>query len=125
MKNEILFRFIKVCDIGYITAIYFLLAVLFSKLADKIVGTFDENKERQKSKIQQTLELIGMFWLYIVIIYIVKNIVELIPSPFDGINGFNHSLVKELHSGFAFFFIFLYLQRHFLDKILYYMNLPK
>ena len=52
-----------------------------------------------------------------------KSFVEIIPSPFDGINGFKHDLVKELHTAFSFFFVFLYLQRYFLDKLLYYMKL--
>lgn len=123
MKNEILFRFIKICDIGYITAIYLLFALILSTLFNKIFGTFDKNKEKQKSDTRQIIEIFCILWLYIVIIYIVKNIVEIIPSPFDGINGFKHDLVKELHTAFSFFFVFLYLQRYFLDKLLYYMKL--
>jgi len=125
MKNELLFRIIKILDIGYITTIYFVIAIFISKITDKIFGEFDENKEKKKSKFRILLELIGVFWLYIVIIYIVKNLVELLPSPFDGINGFQHMLVKELKTGFPFFFIFLYLQRQFLDKLLFYMKLTE
>ena len=113
--NELLFRFIKICDIGYIT--YFLLAIVISKICDHIFGQFDEITERQKSKSRQLLELMGIFWFYIIIIYIVRNIIEFVPSPFEGINGFHHILVKELKTAFAFFFIFLYLQRHFLNKL--------
>ena len=118
--NELLFRLTKICDIGYITAIYFLLAIILSKIIDKIFGEYDEIRERQKSKYRLFFELFGMFWLYIIIIYMVKNIIELVPSPFDGINGFQHNLVKELKTGFAFFFIFLYLQKNFLNKLSYF-----
>jgi hypothetical protein len=120
MKNEYLFRFIKICDIGYITSIYFLFAIFISKICDNIFGEFNKMKEKHKGKFRQLIELMGIFWIYIVIIYASKNIVELIPSPFDGINGFQHSLVKEIKTGFAFFFIFLYLQKHFLDKLVYF-----
>ena len=44
-----------------------------------------------------TLEIIGIIWLIIVIYYILRNVVELIPSPFHGLYGYDHYRLKELN----------------------------
>ena len=120
LKKEIGFRIAKIFDIGYITIIYFILSIILAKCVDSLIGTFDENKEKLKSKFRQTLELIGIMWLNVIIIYIVKNVVELIPSPFNNINGLDHMKIKELKNGTVFLFIFLLLQRNFINKLHYY-----
>lgn len=123
MKNEILFRIIKVCDIGYITVIYFIVGICLSKIFDTIYGKFNEQKEKIKTMFRQTIELIAMMWVYGIVIYIVKNIIELIPSPFDGIYGFEHLRVKEVKNAPVFIFIFLFFQEHFRSKLRLYYNL--
>jgi hypothetical protein len=40
----------------------------------------------------------AMIWIIGVSTYIIRNIVELIPSPFEGIQGLIHKRVKELGS---------------------------
>ena len=126
MKNELLFRFTKIFDIGYVTILYFLSAIFLSKIFDMIYGTFDEHKEKMKTMFRQTIELIFMMWVYGVVIYIVRNLIELIPSPFDGIHGFDHIRLGELKNAPVFIFIFLFFQQYFRSKIhLYYNNLTK
>ena len=122
MKNEILFRFIKICDIGYIIIIYCICAVILARLFNEIFGVFNEKEEEQKGKVRQFIEISFMFWIYGIVIYTVKNIVEIFPSPFDGINGFKHDLVKELKNGSVFTFMFIWLQRNFRFKLLYFFN---
>lgn len=120
MYKEFIFRAVKICDIGFVTIIYFILGVTFAKLFDLLYGKFDENREKYKSKIIQTLELIGIMWVYGIVIYMVRNVVEIIPSPLDGIGGFEHHRLKELKSAPVFVFIFLYFQTYFLSKLKYY-----
>lgn len=117
LLRELCIRFIKIFDIGYITLIYFILGILCAKLFDKIYDTFDENTEKKKSIARRTLELIGMMWVSGIIIYIVTNIVELIPSPFNGVCGFEHLRLKELKNGVVFVFVFLYFQKNFKSKL--------
>jgi hypothetical protein len=103
MQKQTLFedlsvRGIKILDIGFIAAMYFIIGLIASKLFDKLFGTFDPKKEEKKHIIQISLELIGMIWLIGVSTYVVRNLAEFIPFPFDGILGFKHSKVKELTS---------------------------
>ena len=118
--KETIIRTLKVLDIGYITVIYFILGIGFAKLFDKLYGKFDKKQEDSKSFIQQTLELIGIMWISGVVIYIIKNLVELIPSPVNGIYGFEHQRVKELKNATVFIFVFLFFQTYFKDKLQYY-----
>ena len=120
--KELHIRGIKILDIGYITSIYFILGMIFAKIFDKIYGKFDEKEEETKSLLHKTIEVIGLMWISGIVIYIVKNLAELIPSPFDGLYRFEHSRVKELKNAVVFSFIFLYFQSYFKEKIQYYYN---
>lgn len=122
LVKEAIIRSLKILDIGYITVIYFVIGITLAKLFDKLYGKFDKKQEESKSLLQQTLELIGMMWISGVVIYIVKNLVELIPSPVDGMYGFEHLRVKELKNATVFAFVFLFFQTYFKDKLQYYYN---
>ena len=119
-SHEFVIRSIKLLDIGYVTAIYLLVAVFLSNIIDRALTPVDESMERQKSLLRRTMELIGITWLLVATIYIVRNLVELIPSPFHGIAGFDHFRLKELKFAAIFIFIFLFLQTHFRDKLRFY-----
>ena len=47
-SKEIIIRIIKLLDIGYITTIYVILAIILAKLCDKKLGKFDEKKASKK-----------------------------------------------------------------------------
>jgi uncharacterized membrane protein len=122
LLKEIKLRSVKIIDIGYITVIYFITAVLLAKLFTKLYGKFDEKKEEKKPFLLRTLELAGMMWIIGIVTYIVKNVVELIPFPLDGLYGFNHMLMKELKMGAVFTFVFLFFEDHFKSKLTHYYN---
>jgi hypothetical protein len=120
--REIIIRSLKILDIGYITIIYLIIGLFFAKLFDTMYGKFDKEKETKKTRLQHILEISGIMWLSGVVVYIIKNLVELIPSPLDHIDGFDHLRVKELKNAGVFTFIFLYFQRYFKDKIQYFYD---
>ena len=125
MQKQTLFedlsiRGIKILDIGFIASMYFIIGVIASKLFDKLFGSFDPKKEQKKQIIQITLELIGMIWLIGASTYIVRNLTELIPSPFDGIFGFKHSKVKELATASVYTLIVMGYAYHFRAKLEYF-----
>jgi hypothetical protein len=122
IKKEIIVRSIKIIDIGYITAIYLILGILLAKICDKYLGKFDVNKEKKKPLYKSILELILYFWFIGIIIYVVRNIVPLIPFPLNGIYGFDHMKVKEVTSTATFIIVFLYFQNHYQQKIKYIFN---
>jgi hypothetical protein len=111
------FRLIKMLDIGYVTLIYFLSAIVIAVIMDKLYGVYNEKDESKKSTLRKTFDLVGMIWINGIIIYIVRNLVPLIPSPFNNINGFKHSNLKELKSAYVFDFVLIYTQKNLVKRM--------
>jgi hypothetical protein len=124
LEAELALRTVKLTDIGFVTTIYFLLGIFSARIFDNFYGKYDAEKEEKKGMLRRTFEIIGMMWLYGIIIYFVRNLVELIPSPFDGLFSYKHGQLKELKSASVFTFVFLFFQLYFKDKLAgYYKNL--
>lgn len=121
-QHDILMRSIKILDIGYITAIYFLLAFFMSSYIDTKLGKFDKEKADKKSITLLIFECIFHIYLIGVLVYIVRNLMELLPFPLDGYQGFIHLKVKELTNATVFVFIFLIFQYHLREKLNYIRN---
>jgi|688.fasta_scaffold1487104_2 hypothetical protein len=111
------FRFVKILDIGYTTLLYFVLAIVIASLMDILYGKYDTEREKQKSVTRKTLDLVGMIWLNGIIIYVVRNIAALIPSPFNGLYGFQHNRLKELDSAYVFDFVLIYNQPNLVKRM--------
>ena len=119
VTKDIIIRFIKIMDIGYITAIYFILALVVALSIDKILGPFDDEKNDKKSTLRIIFELILQMWMFGIFIYLSRNLVEIIPSPFNGVYGFKHDKVKELHQPFVFSIILIWNSHYFINKVAY------
>lgn len=119
-EHDLLMRSIKILDIGYISIIYIALALSISKVTDTILGEFNEEKERQKSFVQKSIELCISFWMFGVLIYIVRNVVERVPFPLNGYQGFDHLRVKEVGSAGVFSLAFLMFNSFLKSKVAYY-----
>jgi uncharacterized protein YqhQ len=119
LAEDLTIRSIKILDIGYIGLIYFVLGILLARLMQNFFKKFDKKKEDKTGFFRQIIELILIIWLFSVTTYIIRNVAELIPSPFDGLYGFEHKLVKELSGASTFVFIFLYFQDYYKDKFTY------
>lgn len=120
-KNDLLLRSIKILDIGYITVIYFIFGLIISRILDKYYGKFDKANENKKNIIKVGIEIVVMMWILAILIYLARNFVEGIPSPFDGLFGFQHNLVKELGSASVFAMI-LFSYFYFFKSKLDYFN---
>jgi hypothetical protein len=118
-KKEIIIRSIKLIDIGYITTIYLILGIILAKVCDKYFGKFDEEMEEKKPLIQSILELILHLWLIAIVIYLVRNLVSLVPFPLNGIYGYNHLKVKELTVATTFSIVFIYFYEYYQMKVKY------
>jgi len=93
--KDVIIRTIKLLDIAYIICIYFVLSLAIAFVFIKIGGKYDIENDRKKPLWRLSLEIIFMIWMSLVAGYILRNIVEQIPSPFDGHFGFVHSRLKE------------------------------
>ena len=117
LKKEILFRIVKILDMGYIVFIYFILGIALAKLSDIIFGMYDEKEEKKKSIIQLGAEIMLMIWTNIIIFYVARNVVQLIPSPFHGVAGFDHFRLKELGGSAILGATYVYFQTNLKSKI--------
>ena len=105
-KNEILFRVIKIIDIIYIAILYFCVAYFFGYYIDLFFINLYGVDFESKSSAVLSFEILTQIIFIAIFCYIGRNIVELIPFPLDGVNGFDHSRVKELTIG-AFLTVFI------------------
>lgn len=115
--KDLNFRLIKILDIGYITVIYFIIGVIFSRILDWVFGKFNKKNEKNKHLIYIAFELILMIWIIGISTYLVRNIVELIPSPFEGMSGLVHKKIKELGGAGVYTLIVMSCAYHFRDKL--------
>lgn len=115
--KEVVIRSIKILDIGFITAIYLTLGIVLAKLCDRVLGELDEEKENQKPRWQVFIELFFYTWFIGIVVYVVRNVVQMIPFPFHGVYGYDHFRVKELINAVIFFATFLNLQEYYQKKI--------
>ena len=106
LQKEFVIRSIKVIDIAYITVFYFFTAYYLGYYLDIFFAYLYGTKYDTKTEFILTLEFLSQVIAIGILVYIVKNTVELIPFPLDGVGGFVHSRVKELSSG-GFFTVFL------------------
>ena len=106
--SELGFRLIKVADIGYITILYAVSALVLAKAFDIGMKAIDKQPNEEKSSLQLFFEIILALWVAGILIYIIRNIMGYIPSPFEGVFGLEHLRVKELDRAGIFIFIFFY-----------------
>jgi len=118
LQTEVVIRSIKMLDIGLITILYFSIGYIISWLINKIYSTFYPNGDYNKGVL--FLEVCGQIFVIGIVIYIIRNLVQLIPFPLEGIYVYKHSLVKELNSGgIALAFGVFYAQDNIKEKMAY------
>jgi hypothetical protein len=113
------YLFAKITDIGLITIYYFIFAVGIAVLFDIILGPFKKEEYEKKSTSIILGELILHFFIIGIIVYILRNIIERIPSPVENIGGFKHIRLKEIGGGVVLIVVLIGFQKHLQDKLTY------
>ena len=99
LSKNLLIRSIKMVDIVYISIIYVFLAFYISLFLDKYaypMFTNDEKALKSKSTATLILEMAVIAGFIGIIIYLVRNLIHLIPFPLDGVSGYVHLRTKEV-----------------------------
>lgn len=110
---------VKLMDIGYITAVYFVLGFAVGLLLNAAFGPFDPQAADRRPAIVLASELVLHFWLLGMITYVMRNLSERIPSPLHGVQGLDHWRVKEVGSLAVFTTVLMWNQRHLVAKMIY------
>jgi hypothetical protein len=108
---------VKLIDIGYVTFLFFMFGVVFAKGFDLLYGKFDKDKYKKEPKWKLLLEILIHVFAIGVVAYILRNVVELIPFPLDGVAGFRHSMLKELEGGHILTVVLILFQKNLEEKV--------
>lgn len=111
------FLLVKILDIGFVTCLYFALGVILALIIDQPLGKFDADRVKHKHVGRLLSEIVLHMYFVGVVVYLVRNAVQTIPFPFDGMFGFRHNKLKELTSATVFTTTFVMFQRHLREKI--------
>ena len=116
------FRLVKSLDIMYVVAIQFIVAILLNVIIDSAVKKVD-NTEDDNTKmvytyynfIKHLLVVVLIVCIFAIISYFTRLLIKHIPSPFNGIGGFQHIRLKELQE-VGSLTAFLFLTSNYLDS---------
>ena len=111
---------VKLLDIGYVTFLFFTFGIVFAKGFDLLYGDFDKSEYKNQPKWKLFLNILLHVFLIGVVAYILRNIVQLIPFPLDGVAGFRHSLLKELEGGHILTVVLILFQKNLEEKVRYF-----
>jgi hypothetical protein len=111
---------VKLLDIGYVTFLFFMFGLVFAKGFDLLYGKFNKDKYKKEAKWKLFLEILLHVFAIGVVAYILRNVVELIPFPFDGVAGFRHSMLKELEGGHVMTIVLILFQKNLEEKVKYF-----
>lgn len=104
--EELKFRSIKMLDISYVVTIYAVIALFFANFTEKLFYLTEKEIE-ELSMVELFVQMCMQIILMSISFYFVRNIVELIPSPFHEVENFNHYKLAELKNGSTFMIFYV------------------
>ena len=120
------FRVVKIADIIYTTIISALVIIVFVLILQRTLFVWInqqlDNLSGKYVDVHNASILTGVFIvftsMYAVLSYIIRNIIECIPSPFDGMYGFEHHELKEIFHMTSVIFPIVIAQTHMHSKLI-------
>ena len=140
-KFELSIRSIKMLDIAVMFAISSIIGYTFGQLISKVY-VFDIHNKKHTSAYKNTtfgktkliIHILLVIMLTGIIAYIARQIIQLIPWPFDGymginppsnFKGYNHKLNIESKNPFPLMFFIMYYNHSLKNRIAYLQKLMK
>jgi hypothetical protein len=114
LKEEVIIRTIKIIDIAFITFLYGISALIVAAIVDKYIYkkiSLQNIDDKDKSVKILLFELLICLAINGIIAYFLRNILQMVPFPLDGIYGFSHMRVTEVKSGAIITFILLFFSK--------------
>ena len=116
------FRLVKSLDIMYVVAIQFVVAILLNVIIDGVlerIGHLEEDNTKivytYSNFVKHLLIAILIISIFAIVSYFARLTIKHIPSPFNGIGGFQHIRLKELQE-VGSLTAFLFLTSNYLDS---------
>jgi hypothetical protein len=111
---------VKLIDIGITYTYFFAIGLIMAKIFDYVyIDLLKEQKTNWKTYPIGlfTLNILFHFFLIGVSVYFIRNLVQLIPYPLEGIAGYQHLRLKELGGGAILTFMIFMFQDNLTDKV--------
>jgi hypothetical protein len=106
----------------YVSIIQVVIGIVISKMINKMVPPIRRKKENSKEVSDESMkELLFYSFINLSLLvfanYLMRNIVERIPFPLEGVFGYRHDKLKERYGMIISGFILMYYQDAFRERI--------
>jgi hypothetical protein len=111
---------VKLIDIGITYTYFFVIGLIMAKIFDYVYFDLLEEKKIDWETYPISLLILNItthFFLIGVSVYFIRNLVELIPYPLEGVAGYQHNRLKELGGGAVLTFMIFIFQDNLTEKI--------
>jgi len=108
---------VKILDIGLTTVYFFAFGIFAAKCFDLIYTKTDEKSYEQYSLPFLFMDIILHLFLLGITAYGLRNLIELIPYPLNGVAGYDHFRLKELEGGEVLALILILFQKDLQKKV--------
>lgn len=110
--------FIRIMDICYLSTLYLYFGLVASDLINELFCYFD-GPLKQMSTPYLIASVTIQFWLVAISAYVIRNIISMIPNPFENMLGYARSaeVMPEVGGGVVISFILLLMQSTLKEKL--------
>ena len=110
---------VEILDVVLVTIYYLVFGFAASLGINRVIEIFDEDagKYQKFSTLRLGVEITLHAIVLAVIFYFLRNVVRLIPFPFDGTRNYNHSSLYEIDGGIVLVIVILFFPRQLIEKV--------
>ncbi len=109
---------IKLVDICYLSILYLFMGLIFSDYINELLSLFQSGNPEDWPTYKIILSVSAQISLISLSAYLIRNIVECIPNPFETFNYKRSKQMPELNGGIVIAFTLMLLQSSLRDKLL-------
>ena len=121
LKEDIIVRLIKILNMGYANVIFIIPTIFVATMLDKKVYSKIHFSKVKKDEEKEIIPLLGEILIILtingIVAYILRNILQKVPFPFEGVYGFDHMKIMEVRSGAAILVVLMYFATTIVNKI--------
>ena len=121
LKADIIVRLIKMFDMGWTNILFGIPALFVATLLNEHVYAKiqigNEKDDANKTTLAILFEVLICLTISGIMAYILRNLLQMIPFPFENVYGFHHMQVGEVKSGMVISFFLFFFATNFLSKV--------
>ena len=111
--------FVRLLDVCYLATLYLYIGLIFSSIINELFGHYNYDQINSMTTLHIILSITFQFWLIALSAYLIRNIVSIIPNPFENVLGYYRSqeIIPEINGGVIISFILLLIQSTLKDNL--------